>query len=561
MGGARTKLAVMNNFALEEAGNLWYKSRVMARRKRGTFLNKQAPLTLKQRTKRILIWVGAALGVLLLAGIAGYMYLLSWLQGEGFRTYLAGQIQSKTGAAEVSIPENLSVEGRHMTLPACTLREARIIKEFSIHKLHLEVDRLALLRRMLHLNHFSVEEMQLTVQLPDGKAKGGVVSPTPAKEPQAATAAVSIASGEGVMKDFRARSFESHYTDTTINYKDKTFSLNGYQLVALPRPEFGKNAWAIGLENGRIRTPFSWLKESGVKSATLLYRGEGVELSDCKIELAPGNLSAKGVYLQGAGLWKARVDINQANVSRLLNEDWKKRLIGELFGYLDMSGEASKGTWEARGKLRLEKGVLEGLPFLSDLRLHGTMPYRSLQLEKATCQLTYPYSEPEHGLHNAWLWDKIDVRAKDGSLLLRGRVITGADGTLAGMLSVGVPSKLIAELGLSKTPIVNKLFNAPVEAPGYVWLRINLSGTVSEPHEDISVRLATVLPEALPALADKAMDSLHTVIGAFIPKQQQEAEEDVTEEQQEEEAPAKPARQKAGDKVRGLINSGLDMIF
>lgn len=519
----------------------------MARRKRGTFLNKQAPLSLKQRTKRILIWTGVALGMLLIACVTCYLYLLSWLQGDGFRSYLADRLQQRTGAAEVSIPENLVVNGNHMTLPACTLRRAGNLEELGVRKLHLEVDRPALLRRMLHLHHFSVEEMQIAMRVAPG-ANGAAPS----------TASLSASSDSVFIKDVKVRSFESHYTDTSLLIGEKQYSLNGYHLVALPRPDISKDAWAIGIENGRIRTPFSWLKESGVKSATLLYRGDDVQLSECKIELAPGNLIGKGVYRPGSGLWKARVDVNQANVARLLSDDWRKRLKGELWGSLDMSGEMSKGTWEARGELNLKKGVLEGLPILSDINLHGTAPYRTLELEKATCQISYPYSEPEHGLHNAWLWDNIDIRSKGGNLLIRGRVITGTDGSLAGTISVGVPHQLVADMGLSNTPFIAKLFNAPIEVKGYMWLRINLSGTISQPQEDISVRMEALLHEAMPVLAKKATGALGALIDNFVEPGKKDPEQENAEDAEPEQKQPEPA---PTNKVRDIIDTGLKLIF
>lgn len=498
--------------------------------------------------RRILIWVGAALGVLLLMLLGGYLYLISWIQGDSARAMLASKVQQVTSAEEVNIPENLSVSGNHLTLPACTLRGGAMgLRELSVRKLHLEVNRLALLRRMLHLSHFSVEEMQCAFQL------GG--RPDAAAAPALATA--KAASGSMLMRDMRVRSFESHYTDTTITTPGgKQFSLNGYQLIALPRPESGKNAWAIAIENGRIRTPFAWLKESGIKSATLLYRGDDIQLTNCVIELAPGHLSAQGVY--SAGLWKAQVDVHQANVTRILNDDWRKRLHGELNGQLAMSGDTTKGEWEASGELHLDKGKLEGLPFLSDLNLHGSTPYRSLKLEHARCRVIYPYSEPEHGLQNAWLWDNIDVRSKGGDLLLRGRVITGTDGRLSGAISVGVPAKLVAELGLSKTPLISKLFNAPAEVPGYVWVRVNLSGTLAEPQEDLSVRLSTVLPEVLPALAEKAVGSLGGVISKFLPQAPAKPAKPQAEPKPEPEPAPAPSPVK---KAKDIISTGLDLLF
>lgn len=529
----------------------------MARRRRGTLFNKQAPLSIGQRTKRILIWVGVLLGVVALLGVAAYLYALSWLQSDSCRSYLANAIRNATAAKEVSIPENLSIDGRRVSLPSCTVRGSGNIREFDIRKLHLEVDRLALLlRRALHLQHFSVEEMQLVFQLPSKAAAAAASKAAPTK-----SASISTSSSEVFVKDFKARSFESHYTDTTLIYEDRKFSLNGYRLAAVPRPEISRNAWAIGIENGRIRTPFAWLKESGVKHATLLYRGDDVQLSDCKIELAPGHLAAQGVCTIPGGLWKARVDVHQANVARLLTEDWRKRLTGELWGRLDLSGSVPKATWQASGELHLRNGVLEGLPILSDIKLNGTTPYRTIRLEKADCRVSFPYSEPEHGLHNAWLWDNIDIRGKDGTFLMRGRIITGMDGSLAGALSVGVPAKTLAELGLSKSPLVSKLFTAPVEVPGYVWVRINLSGTISNPQEDLSARMSTVLSECLPALADQAANSLQAVIGSFIPGSKHAEPE--TQDATEPEPPdaADKALQRGADKVRGIINSGLQTIF
>lgn len=527
----------------------------MARRKRGSFQIKQAPLSLKQRIRRILIWAGAVLGVLLVLLLVGYFYLISWLQGDSARAYLAGQLQRATAAEQVSIPENLSISGNHLTLPECTLSGApHGLQRLSIRKLHLELNRLALLRRSLHLHHFSVEEMQMDLQQPAATAQ--------AAPPATTTAQAKLSSGGVFVRGVNVHSFESHYTDTSITLGGRQFSLVGYRLIALPKPEIARNAWAIAIENGRIRTPFTWLRESGIKSATILYRGSDVELSNCTIELAPGHMRAQGVYQPGSGLWNAQLDIRQANVARLLNEDWRKRLLGELWGQLHLTGNATQARWETTGELRLKNATLEGLPFLSDLRLHGTTPYRSIQLEHASCRIVYPYSAPEHGLQNAWLWDNIDVRSKGGEFLVRGRIITGAAGELSGALSVGVPKKMLAELGLSNTPLVNKLFNAPPEIPGYMWVRINLSGTIAEPQEDLSVRLATILPEAIPALADKALGSLSSVISGLVPGA---ADNKPAKPAPKPEAPAAeeptPDKKAPADTVRDIISTGLDLFL
>lgn len=557
----------------------------MARRKRASFLSKQAPPSIRQRVRRVLIWVGALLGASVLCCIAAVFYLMSWVQGEGFRRYMTDKIRGVSHAQKVDIPENLQIKGAHLTLPLCTLQQAGFIRELSIGKLHMEVDRPALLSRVLRLRQFSAETMQMTLAAPRrGKAPkkatpaatGAVPAPTAAKAaPKPATAqhtatqphtpplALNIDTlPKGFFREIIARSFECHYTDTILQLDDRQFSLEGYHFIAAPRPDLGKGAWIISIENGRIGTPFSRLRECGVKSATLFFRDDSLQLSDARVLLTPGYLQAKGDYRLSTGLWQARLDIHRANVARILSRDWIQRLTGSLSGHLDLGGSAATGEWKARGDLHMENGRLEGLPILSDIKLHGTYPYRHIELEKAACRITFPYADPELGIRDAWLWDNIDIRTKDSTLLVRGRVITGQDGSLSGSLSIGFPAKTLADLGLSQTPLMQQLFNAPVQVPGYVWMQVNLSGTLAAPQEDLSVRLATILPELIPLLTGQAMNSLNSLLHSFIPQSAQPTEQQDTPGDPAPDSPQSPATTLPGEsEVKGIIKSGLNLLF
>lgn len=557
---------------------------VMARRNRASFkLSKQTPLTISQRTRRILIWLGALLGLLLLLILGAYMVFMSWLQGDSFRHWLERTIGRASGAAAVAIPENLVVDGQHMTLPQCDISGTPYFSTLKLRKLHVEVDRAALLQRWLKFRHLSAEELHLTLggaapaaqparpaaKAPRPAARTARATTAPAAQQQPAAAAATLpadAPSTGFLKGIQAPTFESHYTVTKLvtgQNPEQSFSLSGYHMIATPKRAAGGTDWELNLENGRILTPYTWLRESGLKSAKILYRKDAVQLANARVLLTPGELRARGNYDPATGNWQATVDIDRADVARLLNDDWKKRLTGRLQGDLQCSG-TYPGSWKAKGNIRLEKGILEGLPILSDLRIGDSRPYRSLSLEKATCTLTYPYTDPQLGIANAWLWDAIDVRAADGALLLRGRVITGSDGALSGALDVGLPSKMLAELGLSKTPHLRELFNAPVNIPGYVWVHVNLSGTVTAPQEDLSARLAIILPQALPGMADHAVQSLGSAISSFLPDMGKPAAAPATTG---EDAPAEtpqsprqptppPAKQ-----LQDALQSGLDMLF
>lgn len=552
----------------------------MARRKRATYRTNQPPAPLSRLTRRFLIWTGAALALLLLLGAGGYLFLMTWLQGEGFRSYLAGAMQKAGGAAEVSIPQNISIDGSRITLPECTLSKAPLFRELSLRQLHVEVDRPALLRRWLRLRQVSVEELQLTLgstptpaapqpqesapQAPQAQhsdPEQATTEESPAPDTPALPTAAPQATGRSFFKGVQLTSFESLYTTTTLLTGpdgSRRYSMSGYHLTATPKRE--NSAWALNLENGRIHTPHTWLRECGLKNAKILCGDDEVRLSEARVLLTPGDMRLSGVFTPSSGDWNAQVDIHQANVARILNADWRKRLTGRLFGQLRFTGQ-HPGNWQEKGHLHLEKARLEGLPFLSDIKVGNTRPYRSLTLEKATCTLSYPCTDEQDGITNAWLWDNIDVRSTGGELLVRGRVLTGMDGALAGTLDIGLPAQVIADLGLSHTAAVAQLFSAPVRVQGYVWLRVNLSGTLAAPQEDLSVRLAAILPEVLPSLADQAVKSLGSALEAFLPGKSTPAEKAETSatddpENTPKEAPAQPARQ-----IQDAIKSGLDMIF
>lgn len=532
----------------------------MARRKRGDFLTKQPGSLSTHGARRIFIGLAVAVGCVLVALVVAYISLLSWLQGDGFRSKISTYMQKTVHAQEVSIPENLLVDGNMLTLPQFTLRKAKYFDELSVSKLHVGLNRGALLRRILRMDQFSAEELKLVLrpreeQAPESKGKSTNVA-TPQKHTQKATSVPTA----GFFKEIQARSFEAHYADTSLILSNREYGLNGYRLVASPYPEGGKDAWTLAIENGRVVTPFSWLSESGVKSATVRLTGDEIRLTSCRILLSPGDIRAKADYKMSTGLWTAKVDVQRANVERLLKADWRKKLIGALVSHIDFSGRVGEG-WKADGELRMEDGMVEGLPILSELKVDGMTPYRKLKIEKASCRLSFPYSDAQHNIHQAWLWDHIDVRAQGGTLVVRGHVITGQDGSLSGTLRIGVPQKLLVQLGLADTPLASQLFNAPIESPGYLWLHMNLSGTLADPHEDLSVRLATVLPQCITTISDKAVRSLRGVLSNFVPADLMPGAPQEQQDKQDAQKSSSPATPKPVDKAKDAIQRGLDLFL
>ncbi|MEE1265925.1 MAG: hypothetical protein UHH87_06530, partial [Akkermansia sp.] len=58
-------------------------------------------------------------------------------------------------------------------------------------------------------------------------------------------------------------------------------------------------------------------------------------------------------------------------------------------------------------------------------------------------------------------------------------------------------------LPLQRELLANKLFTASGSEEGYIWVNMNLSGTIDAPQEDLSVRLTTLIGKQMGDLITK----------------------------------------------------------
>ncbi|MBQ2379943.1 MAG: hypothetical protein II295_06070 [Akkermansia sp.] len=478
----------------------------MARRKRNTFFRRKGMFSPGTRGRKILLWVLAIIALLTLLLIIGFYQLLSWLQGDSFRKQLESTLGNKAQATELSIPHNLGLEGDVISLPAFRLSRNDALNLVSADTIKATIDRRQLYSRHLLVKKLTVEDATLRIKADSADAELPAI----------------VESDKGFLSRFAPESaelqmFECADTDTEFTLNGATYSIAGCSVKAAPIRR-GASDWQLTIENGRVNTPLSYLQSCSIKSATLLYTPKSTSLSECRFMLTPGELRAKGSYQNKTGQWYLDLKANKANVARLLNEDWKKRLTGELYGELKLVG--TKGNIrEAGGNISLRQGMLEGLPVLSSLSWDNTRPYRSLPLEKAECRVSYPFTQQQHNIRNAWLFDNIDMRAANGLLRVKGHVIIAPDHSLRGTLTVGLPEHIADKLSAVHKEAADQLFNASGDA-GFRWLNINLSGTLDAPQEDLTARISAIMTSNLTGAAinaaDKAGKTISDVIGGLL---------------------------------------------
>ena len=474
----------------------------MARRKRNTFFRRKGMFSPGTRGRKILLWVLAIIALLTLVIIIGFYQLLSWLQGDSFRKQLESTLSNKTQATELSIPHNLGLDGDVISLPAFRLSRNDAINFVSADTIKATVDRRQLYSRHLCVKKLTIEDATLRFKADSAEAE----LPTVAEGEAGFLSRFAPVSAE-------LQAFECADTDTELILNGNTYSIAGCSVKASPVRR-GSTDWQLTIENGRVHTPLSYLQSCSIKSALLHYTPKSTNLSECRFMLTPGELRAKGSYQNKTGQWYLDLKANKANVARLLNEDWKKRLTGELYGEMKLVG--TKGDIrEASGNISLQQGMLEGLPVLSSLSWDNTRPYRSIPLEKAECRVSYPFTQLQHKIRNAWLFDRIDMRAANGMLRVKGHVIIAADRSLRGTLTVGLPNDIADKLSAVHKEAADQLFNASGDA-GYRWLNINLSGTIDAPQEDLTARISTIMATNLTGTAINAADKAGKTIGSVI---------------------------------------------
>lgn len=500
-------LSVVHNI-LESALPLCHNVAViMARRKRNTFFRKQGMFSAGTRGRKILTWTLAVIAALTLLCIIGFYQVLNWLQGDSFRKQMEDILTNHAQAAKVSIPHNLSIDDERISLPAVTVQRIDAFRNISASRIMATIDRGQLYSRRLIVRKLTLEEASLQL---DAAGIGAKLPPIEKNN-------------DGFWSRFapdtvELKSLECADTDAALSLNGETYNIQGCSISAAPHRNGRENDWHLTLENGRVHTPLSYLQNCSIKTATLLYTPKATILSECRMMLSPGELRAQGSYQNSDGKWYADLQANKANIARLLNQDWKKRLYGELYGNIKLVGTGNT-LKKASGQISLQQGLLEGLPILSQIQLDNTLPYRSIRLEKAECRISYPYTLARHNIRNAWLFDNIDLRARNGMLRILGHVIVAADGALRGTLTIGLPETVVEQLFSVRPEAAAAIFNTKGDA-GYRWVNVNLSGTTSAPQEDLSARLSTILAthaaDAALNATGKAAETMGEVIGGFL---------------------------------------------
>lgn len=480
--------------------------------------------------KNVLLKILSLLVCLLFISVfVGYFVAKSYLEGDSFRATIEEEVQRELKVDRVQL-KPLSFDGAHIGTAGVQVTTDAWIKSLVVNGLDITVDRGDLWNRLLHMNEIVLNQVKLDLDLD----RLDVPPPEFPEKPE---------------------SFFTRFTPQTmvfdkVNFKE--FSLNIYKgedvysatnlrIKVLPVSK-GKEM-VMDVTGGHIVLPYAWLKSVQLVQANLRYHPDRITLVKSSFQADPGEIEIEGEWVNSLQTWSGTLIVRNAELSHLLEDDWKKSLTGRLYITGRLKGDA-RGLANVRSSVKLEKANLMALPILDKLAAFAkTARFRSISFNEAHAQLNYD--------GKLWMVEDL-VLASEGLLRVEGNMTIDSRQNIQGSLFIGLPAGLLTHIPGAEEQIFLASNNGG--KMGLLWARVNISGTLDDPQEDLSARMLTA---AGMRMFDKAAGS-----GKQILKFTQSIADSVLNDARgpKLDEDEKPKSDKPEEEEGGLLKGGIDRV-
>lgn len=172
------------------------------------------------------------------------------------------------------------------------------------------------------------------------------------------------------------------------------------------------------------------------------------------------------------------------DAKKLLSENWQKKISGMLEGNLTVKGNPKlKTELTSKGTLRLEDGVVEGLPLLDLIAQYTKMQrFKRLALHQAQADFVK-------------VGDRIEITdlvlQSDGLTRLEGSFTLNDRQITDGQFRLGVTPGTLRWIPGAEQKVFTHAEN------GFLWTPLEISGSLDQPRENLSARLAGAAVESL----------------------------------------------------------------
>lgn len=202
------------------------------------------------------------------------------------------------------------------------------------------------------------------------------------------------------------------------------------------------------------------------------YQGEKLFLTDSELRLGgSGKILASG---NSGGESMLRIAWEGVNTEDVLPADWCRRFQGILTGSAEI-----KFPLSIRGKFLLRDGQVKDIPLLGSVAdFTGNPSFRRMPLHEVSADFT-----SQEGVIKL---SHVIAESK-GLLRIEGTGEITPEGRLHGQFQMGVTPQTLQWLPGSR----ERVFNTARD--GYLWTHLTIGGTLKNPTEDLSPRLAAAM--------------------------------------------------------------------
>lgn len=426
-----------------------------------------------------LLWISLALVVVFLAAalVGASVWMKRFLRSEDFRRL----VEAKTGQAMRAETEYSPLRWLGSSVFADSLKArgtpGSIVETFDADQVRAEVNWREVWNGAWRVERIDV--VSFTGTFRPGSPEDGAKPGTPAVSGLAGFLPKRFELGD--LRIARARlGFRGADGGETLTLQDSALQV---------RPD--GVGWAIEGSGGSLTLPS--LPVLDVTSFRSRIQGAVFFLTDAALRLGDnGKIKAAGEFATDSRL---RVEWSQVDVAHFLDDAWKTRLIGPFSGTAELHWPVaglSAGT--VTGTFRMTDGLLQNLQVLDQIATFtGAPQFRRMPLQDVSGD--YRWSRGALDIANLVLESK-------GLMRIEGACALSADGALDGNLRVGVTPQTLQWLPGSRERVFTKA------EKGYLWTEVRVGGTLQNPREDLSARLAAAMKDEVIQQGEKALDVL-----------------------------------------------------
>lgn len=439
-------------------------------------------------------WLGkavVALGVVLIFGLAlGYMGLRAYLQSDAFRKFLSAQA---SGAAKVDGSFSLfRWDGLAVETASFDATGKGLIAGIQADEIATEIGFGGITRGVWEIKNTRITRLEVTLDTLKADEP-------PPVEPAIRKKQVAKKQPGWVPHEVELESLdigELALGGTTSNGPVKAGGMSVHVL-----PQSGKNAYKGEIVGGFIDLPWKFVPQLHVNRVSGSFRDGSAFITKADVSAwRDGRINAFGEWNSRENYYSFEGDARGIRCDELLNENWARRLTGDVSSSFTMDN--GSGKMVMAGDLVIRNGTMTALPMLDALAAYAdTRRFRILQLNDARTK--WRYSDGEI-LFTDFVMGSEGLIRLEGSFSIKGEAIDGR-------FRLGIVPGTLSNIPGAETHVFR-----PGEL-GLLWTDLRVTGTLDDPKEDLTDRLIESaglrMFEQIPESGEKVLKFTRSVLG------------------------------------------------